>query len=264
MEKFDKVTVITGGAKGIGEGCARVFCAAGGRVLICDVDKQAGERLAAELSAKGSGSCHFEPADVREPKDIERVISKAVERHRRLDCLINNAGWHPAHSPIDNFSIEDFKDLLQLNLVAVFAGCKFALPHLRKTRGTIINISSLVALIGQEFASTYCATKGGVSALTRALAIDEARNGVRVNAVLPGNVMTHMRTTGVAASPNPQALHNWLERVQWIGRSASIEEAGKACLFLASDASSFITGIDLILSGGAELGYGPKVPYDEQ
>jgi NAD(P)-dependent dehydrogenase (short-subunit alcohol dehydrogenase family) len=262
MGKNDHVVMITGGAKGIGEGCARVFCAAGWRVVICDVDAESGKRLAAELSGNKSGSCHFEQADVRKPEELKRAIEKTVDLHGRLDCLINNAGWHPPHSPIDDFPIEEFKELLDLNLVAVFAGCKFALPHLRKTRGSIINMSSLVAVMGQEYATTYCATKGAVSALTRALAIDEARHGVRVNAVLPGNIVTHMRITGVAASKDPETLNNYIESWQWMGRSGSIEEAGKTCLFLASDNASFITGIDLILSGGAELGYGPKVPYD--
>ena len=257
-----KVAIITGGAKGIGEGCSRVFCGAGWRVAITDIDRKAGPALAAELSAKGPGECHFEAADIRKLEELQRAVDKTVERYGRLDCLINNAGWHPPPHPIDEFSIEEFKELLQLNLIAVFAGCKFALPHLRKTRGNIVNISSLVATLGQEFATTYCATKGAVSGLTRALAIDEARHGVRVNAVLPGNIMSHMRITGVAASKNPPVLHEWLESVQWVGRSGTIEEAGQTCLFLASDAASFITGVDLTLSGGAELGYGPKVPYD--
>ena len=262
MAESKKVAMITGGAKGIGEGCTRAFCGAGWRVVICDMDEKSGTALAAELSAQGPGECRFEPADVRKVDDLRRVIDNAVKKYGRLDCLINNAGWHPPHQPIDDFAIQDFIDLIQWNLVAVFAGCKFALPHLRKTRGSIVNISSLVAVMGQEWASTYCATKGGVSALTRALAIDEARHGVRVNAVLPGNIITHMRTTGVAASKDPEGLHKWIENTQWLGRSGTIEEAGQVCLFLASDAASFITGVDLILSGGSELGFGPKVPYN--
>jgi NAD(P)-dependent dehydrogenase (short-subunit alcohol dehydrogenase family) len=259
MASFDKVATVTGGSKGIGEGCARALCAAGGHLVICDVDVETGKQLAGQLTAKGPGECHFEACDVRIPEDLKRVINKTVERYGRLDCLVNNAGWHPPSRPIDDFSNEDLKDLLQLNVVAVFAGCKFALPHLRKTRGSIINISSLVAIIGQEFASTYCATKGAVSSLTKALAIDEARHGVRVNAILPGNIMTPLRVTSVAKAQNPEAIHDWLETTQVLGRSGTIDEAGQACLFLASDSANFITGIELILSGGAELGYGAKV-----
>jgi len=258
MTKFERVAIVTGGSKGIGEGCVRALCTAGGRVVICDIDAEAGTQLAQQLTSKGLGECHFESCDVRKPEDLKRAIDKTAERYGRLDCLVNNAGWHPPSLSIDDFSIADFMNLLQLNLVAVFAGCKLALPHLRKTHGSIINISSLVAVIGQEFATTYRASKGAVSAFTKALAIDEARFGVRVKVMLPWNIVTPMRHAGLAKAKDPQAVDNWLESTQWIGRSGTIDEAGQACLFLASDSASFITGVELILSGGAELGYGVK------
>jgi NAD(P)-dependent dehydrogenase (short-subunit alcohol dehydrogenase family) len=257
---FDGVVLITGGSKGIGEGCARAFAAAGARVAIADVDEPAGRALAESLTADGPGECQYFPCDVRDEAQLKRTIDAAAGRFGRLDCLINNAGWHPPSKPIDDFSTDEFRDLLQLNLVAVFAGCKFALPYLRQARGSIINISSLVAVMGQEHATTYCATKGGVSAFTRGLAIDEARHGVRVNAVLPGNVLTPMRVASVAASPDPQALNDTIESWQWTGRSATTGEIGQVCLFLASDAASFVTGIELNATGGAELGYGIKMP----
>jgi len=253
-----KVAFVTGGSKGIGEGCVRAFVDAGWQTVIADVDQATGQALASSLSAAGPGRCHFVLCDVRNSSELQSSIDQAVVRFGRLDCLVNNAGWHPPHRPIDEFSITEFQDLLQLNLVAVFAGCKFALPHLRLTRGSIVNISSLVAVIGQEFATTYCATKGGVSALTKGLAIDEARHGVRVNAILPGSIVTPMRVEAVAQAPDPQALDNWLESLQPIGRSGRIDEVGQACLFLASEGASFITGVELIISGGAELGYGVK------
>jgi NAD(P)-dependent dehydrogenase (short-subunit alcohol dehydrogenase family) len=260
MAYTSRVVIITGGAKGIGEGCVRVFFGAGWRVVFSDYDEKSAVALAQELNAKGSGECHFELADMRKEEDIRRVIGNTVERFGRLDALVNNAGWHPPTHPIDDFSVQDFLDLLQLNLIAVFVGCKVALPHLRKAQGSIVNISSLVSQLGQEGATTYCATKGAVSAFTKALAIDEAKHGVRVNAILPGNIYTHMRISSVEASPDPKGLHEWLERTQHLGRSGTIEEAGQTCLFLASEQASFITGVELILSGGAELGYGPKIP----
>ena len=261
IQGFDKVSLITGGSKGIGEGCARVFCAAGAPVVICARGRAAGEALAAELTAQGPGQCHFEPCDVRHPDEIERVVDRTVERFGRLDCLVNNAGTHPPHRSIDEFSIAEFEDLLRVNLVSYFAACKFALPHLRKTRGNIINLGSLVGVMGQQLATTYCATKGGISAFTKALAIDEARYGVRVNAVLPGNIISDSRIQGVARSENPEELDRLVDSWQWPGRSGSIEEAGHACLFLASDMAGYISGIELIISGGSELGYGIKAPW---
>jgi NAD(P)-dependent dehydrogenase (short-subunit alcohol dehydrogenase family) len=255
-----RVALVTGGAQGIGAGCVRAFVQAGWRVVIADVNQPAGETLAAGLNALGPGECLFAHCDVRDAARLQAVIDEAALRYGRLDCLVNNAGWHPPHRPIDDFSLAEFQDLLQLNLVAVFAGCKFALPHLRRVRGSIVNLSSLVAVIGQEQAVTYCATKGGVSALTKGLAIDEARHGVRVNAILPGNIVTPMRVQSVAQAPDPAALDAWIESTQPFGRSGTVDEVGQACLFLAGESASFITGIELILSGGAELGYGVKAP----
>ncbi len=260
---FDKATLITGGSKGIGSGCARVFTRAGAGVVICDIDEETGRALAAELTATGPGACHFEPCDVRQPAEVEGVIERTAARFGRLDCLINNAGQHPPHQPIDEFSVEAFEELLQLNLVSIFAACKFALPHLRKTRGSIINLGSIVGAMGQWQATTYCASKGGVHGFTKALAIDEARHGVRVNAIMPGNILTQSRLDLEATMEYGQAFHDFVETWQWTGRSGTVEEAGNLCLFLASDAASFITGAEIPLTGGIELGQGPKVTVSE-
>ena len=260
-QNFNKVTLITGGSKGIGSGCARVFVQAGAKVVICARGKEVGEALATELNSQGPGECHFQQCNVAVPEDIYRVIDWTVDKYGRLDCLINNAGTHPPHKSIDEFSVDEFRDLLDLNLVSYFAACKYALPHIRKVRGSIINMGSLVGTMGQQLATIYCATKGGISAFTKALAIEEARHGVRVNAVLPGNILSNSRIEGVAQSENPEELDKLVDSWQWAGRSGSNEEAGYVCLFLASDWASYVTGIDLIISGGSELGYGVKAPW---
>jgi NAD(P)-dependent dehydrogenase (short-subunit alcohol dehydrogenase family) len=257
MRYADKVVVITGGSQGIGEGCVRVFVEAGAKVVFCARGREGGERLAQELDARGPGEAHFIPADVSRVEEIESLIAKAVERYGRLDCLINNAGWHPPHKPIDGFSVEEFRALLDLNLVSVFAACKFALPHLRKTRGNIINLSSLVGSMGQLQATTYVATKGAITAFTKALAVDEAAFDVRVNSVSPGNIFTPLWQEAIDASPDPVQCRADGEAAQLLGRMGTIEETGRLCLFLAAEAT-FTTGVDHIQSGGAELGYGRK------
>lgn len=249
-----KVVLITGGSRGIGEGCARVFVAAGYHVMICARHSSPGERLAAALTRKGPGKCHFSVCDVTRPDAVRELIEKTVSLHGRLDCLLNNAGFHPDHRPIDGFSVSEFEELLRLNIVSYFAACKFALPHLRKTHGSIVNIGSLVGNMGQEWASTYVATKGAISSLTKALAIDEMRHGVRVNTVLPGVI--HVPASDVRTAEMQERIESW----QWAGREGTAEEVGHACLFLAGEGAGFITGIDLIVSGGAELGYGIKKP----
>lgn len=261
MVYTDKVVIITGGSHGIGEGCVRAFVAAGAKVVFCARSEPDGERLAVEVNASCPGEAQFIRCDVSKVEEIQHLIDEAVTRHGRIDCLINNAGWHPPHKPIDDFSIEDFRDLLDLNLVSIFAACKFALPHLRRTQGNIINISSLVGAMGQLHATTYVATKGAITAFTKALAIDEAEHGVRVNSVSPGNIFTPLWQEAIDAASDPDRCRAEGEAAQLLGRMGTIDEVGKLCLFIASEAT-FTTGVDHIISGGAELGYGRKSRRD--
>jgi NAD(P)-dependent dehydrogenase (short-subunit alcohol dehydrogenase family) len=188
---------------------------------------------------------------------VERLIDDTAERYGRIDCLINNAGWHPPARTIDEFSCQDFRDLLELNVVSLFAASKRALPHLRRTRGNIINLSSLVGSMGQLHATTYVATKGAITAFTRALAVDEAAHDVRVNCVSPGNVYTPLWQEAIDAASDPAQCRADGDAAQLLGRMGTIEEAGRLCLFIAAEAT-FTTGVDHILSGGAELAYGRK------
>ena len=257
MTYKDKVVLVTGGSKGIGEGCVRVFVEAGSKVVFCSRGQQAGKTMEAEVNKKGPGQSHFIACDVSQVDQIKSMIDATIAKYGRLDCLINNAGWHPPHKTIDDFSIEDFRSLLDLNLVSIFAACKFALPHLRQTRGNIINMSSLVGSIGQLHASTYVATKGAITAMTKALAIDEARHGVRVNSVSPGNVYTPLWQEAIDAAADPDQCRAQGEAAQLLSRMGTIEEVGKLCLFIAAEAT-FTTGVDHLISGGAELGYRDK------
>jgi NAD(P)-dependent dehydrogenase (short-subunit alcohol dehydrogenase family) len=254
----DKVAIVTGGTKGIGAGCVSVFVEQGGAdVVFCSRNEAEGRAFEAEMNAKGPGRAMFVRADVAKTDDVRRVIDRTVERFGRIDCLINNAGWHPPHQPIDAFSIDDFRSLLDLNLVSYFAACKFALPHLRKVKGNIINISSLVATMGQIGATMYVATKGGITAFTKALAVDEAAYEVRVNSVSPGNIYTPLWQEAIDQAPDPEACRADGDAAQLLGRMGTIEEAGLLCLYLAADAT-FTTGVDHVISGGAELAYGRK------
>jgi NAD(P)-dependent dehydrogenase (short-subunit alcohol dehydrogenase family) len=258
MRYQDKVVVVTGGSKGIGFGCVKMFVEEGGStVVFCARKAEEGEAVAAYINARGPGRAQFIPCDVSKPDEVRALIDQTVAQHGRLDCLINNAGWHPGHKPIDDFSVQDFRNLLDLNLVSIFAACKFALPHLRKVKGNIINISSLVGALGPHPATTSVATTGAITALTKALAIDEAAHDVRVNSVSPGNVYTPLWQEAIDASEDPAATRASGEAAQLLGRMGTIEEAGRLCLYLAAEAT-FTTGVDHVLSGGAELGYGRK------
>lgn len=257
MRYKDKIVIVTGGSKGIGEGCVRAFVAAGARVVFCARKEPEGSRPAAELATTDSARAHFVACDVSSPAAVENLIQTTVEQYGKLDCLINNAGWHPPHKPIDEFSIDDFRSLIDLNLVSVFVACKCALPYLRQSQGNIINMSSLVGTMGQRHATTYVATKGAITALTKALAIDEAAHGVRVNSVSPGNVYTPLWQEAIDTAVDPVRCRAEGVASQWLGRMGTIDEVGALCLYIAAEAT-FCTGVDYIISGGAELGYGQK------
>jgi L-fucose dehydrogenase len=255
-----RTALVTGGTQGIGAGCARVFHEHGVDVVVCAPDVTGGEALVAELDTRRPGSALFVECDVRFPDQIAATVAAAVERFGRLDCLINNAGVGRPGKTLVETTLAEIEELVATNLVSCVVASQLALPHLRATRGTIVNIGSLAGRVGHDRAAVYAATKGAIGAFTKALAVEEASHGVRVNAVLPGNILTESRRRYEEASSDPQGLHDHVETWQWLGRSGLPAEVGRACYFLASDDATFITGAELIVSGGAELGFGPKQP----
>lgn len=255
MRFKERVVIVTGGSKGIGGGCARVFCAEGGLVSILDIDAEAGRKLCEQLNASGPGRAKFFPCDVGDHRQVQAAIEQTVSQWGRLDCLINNAGVHPPATSIDDTRIEDVEALLRVNFISTFAGAKYATPHLRKTRGTIINMSSMTAVLGQDRSAAYSASKGAQLSLTKALAVELGRDGIRVNAVLPGNVDTPLMRGWAATLDDPQSALARVANLQVLGRMAEPEEIGRVCLFLATDDSSFVTGQGIEVEGGASLDY---------
>ncbi|XP_006982020.1 L-fucose dehydrogenase [Peromyscus maniculatus bairdii] len=247
-----KVVVVTGGGRGIGAGIVRAFVDSGAQVVFCDKDEARGRALEQELVGTV-----FVPCDVTQEGDLQTLISETLSRFGRLDCVVNNAGYHPPAQWPEETSAQDFRQLLELNLLGTYALTKLALPHLRKYRGNIINISSLVGAIGQSQAVTYVATKGAVTAMTKALALDESRHGVRVNCISPGNIWTPLWEELAMSTPDPSATILEGTLAQPLGRMGQAAEVGAAAVFLASEAT-FCTGLELLVTGGAELGYGCK------
>jgi NAD(P)-dependent dehydrogenase (short-subunit alcohol dehydrogenase family) len=255
MRFADKVVIVTGGAAGIGEGCSRVFAREGAGVAILDLDSDRGNAVAAEITREGPGTAKSFPCDVADSQRLNIVIQEVVSHFGRLDCLINNAGVHPPAQSIDETSIDDLERTLKINFVSTFAAAKFAATHLRTTRGTIINISSMTAVLGQENSAAYAASKGAQLSFTKALALELGRDGVRVNAVLPSNVDTPLMRAWAATLDDPPSALERVAKLQVLGRMADPEEIGRVCLFLATDDSSFITGQGIEVEGGSSLDY---------
>lgn len=254
MKLEGKVAIITGGTKGIGFGCAKVFAMHGCSVVLSARGEGEGAAAERELCELGL-SAKFIACDVTSESQMNSLVVQTVEHFGRLDCMLNNAGWHPPAMTIQETSIEEYEDLLRLNLTSSFMGCKFAVPELIKTQGSIINMSSKVAEIGQAGAPGYVSTKAAQIGLTKALAIDLAPQGVRVNAVAPAGVLTPLMKEWADSQYDASAALEMVDGWHPLGRMATIEEIGEVCAFLASQEAGFVTGQVICPDGGAALGY---------
>lgn len=240
-----RVAVVTGGARGIGAATAAALAGAGASVVIADVEVEAGRATAQDLH------CDFVEADVSRAADVEALMRAAAERLGGLDVLVNNAGIVLAKSALDT-SEEEWDRVLAVNLKGAWLCARAAAPLMaRRGGGSIVNVASNAGLVGFPNAAAYCASKGGLAHLTKALALDLAPLGIRVNAVCPGHTRTPMAERFVAAQADPAAfLADFVGRQHPLGRMAEPEEIARSIRFLASDEASFITGAVLPADGG--------------
>ncbi len=256
----EKVVLVTGGTYGIAKSIVEAFCYAGSKVVFGARNQEKGEENEREFSQKYGAECSFIRCDVTNYDDIKNMVEKTVQAYGRLDILVNCAGYWPQQLPIDEPTLADYNNLLQTNLVAYYVFCKYALPYIRAVKGNIVNIGSVIGLTGKEGAAMYCSTKGAIDSMTKALAVDEARNGVRVNEVKPGHIKNEGFYETLEQSPDRQAFQQYSDGLQWMGRGGTTDEIARTVLFMASDWASFITGASLTVSGGYEIGEGIKAP----
>lgn len=249
MGKLDgKVALITGGAQGQGAVEAKTFIAEGAKVVFGDILDDAGEAVAAEIQAAG-GDAHYRRLDVTNEDNWEAAIALATERFGGLDILINNAAVLVPRVPIEERSAAEWDKVMGVNAKGVFLGTKYAIPAMRAGGGgSIVNISS-IAGIGQSTHQepAYAASKGAVRIFTKVTAAQHAVDGIRCNSVHPGPVDTEMFR---AAFPTNDALSSRLARVP-MNRAGTVDEVVAGVLFLASDDSSYITGTEMVIDGGA-------------
>ena len=253
MDFTDRAVVVTGGAKGIGQGCVEVFCELGAHVAIVDRDAEAGAATVDQVVANGGRAVLVE-ADISCDAGARRAIDESLAACGRLDALVNNAGTHISKDVLDQTE-QEWDRLLDTNLKSCFLCSKHALPRLIETGGSIVNMSSMVGLVGQSRAAAYSATKGGMVAMTRGMALDYAPQGVRVNAVCPGWVQTPLVEEWFAQQPDPEAARQYILDAHPLGRIATVREVGQVVAFLASDEASFVTGVALPVDGALTLGY---------
>jgi NAD(P)-dependent dehydrogenase (short-subunit alcohol dehydrogenase family) len=245
-----KVALITGAASGIGRATAFLFSAEGARLALGDWQAEPLEVVAGEIRSRG-GKVVARRTDVSKRADAQALVTAAVEAFGGLDVVVNNAGIGLYNTTLEQTSEDDWDRVMAVNLKGVYLISQAAIPHLRaRGGGSIINVASVHAMATQERIAAYAASKGGVLALTRAMAMDLAPDAIRVNAVLPGAVDTPLFRSALAAEGKPAEELGFRFDPRAIGRVGQPEELARAILFLASDASSFMTGSPMIVDGG--------------
>lgn len=244
----DKVVIVTGGTKGIGEGISRSFAAEGAQVVVFGRNQDEGDAFVAQLQAS-QGKAAFRFAELTDEAQVKKAVADTLQEFGRIDVVVNNAGVNDSVNL--EAGVEAFRASLDKNLTQCYALVHHCLHALKSSRGNIVNIGSKVAETGQGGTSGYAASKGGVNGLTREWALDLANHGIRVNCVIPAEVMTPLYERWIARQPDPEAdLKAICDSIPLENRMTTIEEIGDAVVFVASDRSSHTTGQILYVEGG--------------
>jgi NAD(P)-dependent dehydrogenase (short-subunit alcohol dehydrogenase family) len=253
MRLADKVALITGGGSGIGKASCLLFAKEGAKVVVVDLKLDTAEATADEIRKAGGYAKAF-AADVSKAKDAEAMVRFAEDSYGKLNVVFNNAGvFHPDDDSVTNTSEAIWDMVINVNLKGVFLGCQYAVPALlRAGGGSIINTASFVAIMGAAAPQiAYTASKGGVLAMTREIAVEFARKNIRANSLCPGPVETPLLAELLS---DPARRNRRLVHIP-MGRFARAEEMANAALFLASDESSFVTGTSFLVDGGISAAY---------
>jgi meso-butanediol dehydrogenase / (S,S)-butanediol dehydrogenase / diacetyl reductase len=250
-ELSGKVIVVTGGADGIGYECAVAYAREGAAVALLDRD---GEKAAQAVAALGS-DCMAVEAEVGEGPSVEEAIHSVLARYGKVDAVHNNAGIASPSKPLDQTTELEWDELMRVNVKSVFWTTRFSLNALVTAKGSILNTASLVGLIGQDNHAAYVASKGALIALTKAMAVDYAPKGIRVNAICPAGVWTPMLEKWCSEQPEPGRIRQYLDDIHLLGACPHGDVIADAAVFLLSQRARFMTGCILPVSGGAELGY---------
>ena len=251
-----KVAIVTGGASGIGEACARRFAAEGASVVVTDLQTDKGEMVAAEIAGL------FMLHDVSDEGQWKLVIAQTVATYGRLDVLVNNAGIFLGQN-IEESTLDVWNKVLAVNLTGTMLGCKHAIGAMKANpggpSGSIINVSSITGFIGLAAGAAYTASKGAVRLLTKSVAVHCARNykTIRCNSLHPGAIDTPLNQAAFEASVDPVGMRALFSTLQPVGRMAGSDEMATCALFLASDDASFVTGTELVADGGWLAASGP-------
>ena len=245
----NKVAIITGAARGIGKAAAIIFAKEGAKVVIADLDDQGALNVVNQIKADGNEAMYVR-TNLTSASDVEALVAQTVETYGKLDILYNNAGIN-LFAQLADTEEEDWDKVMQVNVKSVYLTCKYAIPVMKvRGYGVILNTASTAAIVGLRNLAAYTASKGAVLQLTRNIALDYAKYGIRVNAICPGVTATEMTEKVILDDPDPVAARARFDRVIPRGTMAVPSEIAMAALFLVSDESSYIVGAAIPVDGG--------------
>ncbi len=254
-----KVAIVTGAGSGIGRATALLFAAEGANVLIADISEEGGKKTEKMISQKfGTERSSFTKTDVSREDEVKNLIDSAAERFGKLDVLFSNAGIYE-WTAVEDTPTEIWDRIIAVNLRGAFLGTKYAVPHLKKTRGVIVNTSSSLGVAGALESAAYSASKHGVIGLTKASALDLAPYHIRVNCICPGSIDTSMQAREFGRTKDPEKTRKAYDKIYPMGRIGKPEEVAELVLFLATDRSSFITGTPFLIDGGLFAQWGESL-----
>lgn len=249
MHLKNKVALISGGSRGIGLATAKLFAEEGAKLVLFARDPESGAQAVANIPDSS-----FVAGDVSRAADCQHAVDETLAKHGHLDILVNSAGIIYRNRTVEQTSETEWDATFDINVKGIFLMSKAALPALRASQGSVVNLSSYVGMVGFAGASAYAASKAAIINLTRTMALDHAKEQIRVNAVCPGSVETDMIRDAWAQFDDPESARRLWESKHPLGRIAKPLEVANAILFLASDDASFITGVALPVDGGITAG----------
>ena len=252
-----KSAIVTGSATGIGKATAVLFAKEGARVVVSDVDETGGQQVMNAIKSEG-GEAIFVLADISRAEDVQRLVEAAVQTFGRLDVLVNNAAAYRGDGNLMTVPDEIWDQVIAVNLKGTYLCCKFAIARMIESGGgSVVNLSSVNALMGLSL-TAYTASKGGVQALTRLLAVEFAPKGIRVNSICPGTIMTENSRAIYAERPG---LEERVTKMYPMGKLGAAVDVAECAVYLASDASAFVTGASLVVDGGLMAGRKFELDY---
>ncbi len=256
MKLKDKITTITGAGSGIGRACAIEFAKEGATVIVADINRDGAEETV-RLIRSGRGKAFAFQTDVSKPDSVIMLMDYTIGTFSKIDVLLNNAAIQ-VNKTIEDTTFEEWNMQLSVNLGGIFLCSKYFLPSLRKSKGNIINLSSVNGYFVEPSCAGYCATKAGIIGMTKAMAIDHGPEGVRVNCICPGYIDAGLAEGYFQSQPDPAKARNEAGKLHALWRIGRPEEVGRTAVFLASGDASFITGAAIAVDGGFGSGLPPK------